>query len=275
MQKVLLKKLRDGHEIPMIGLGTWQQIEESTCIKAIKYALEIGYRHIDTADIYGNHELIKEAIKDFVREKLYITTKLWRDFLDPKKVESECDKALMQLGLDYLDLYLVHWPDRTKPLADISYEMSRLKEKGKVKSIGVSNYTISHLQDLIDQKIEVAVNQVEYHPFLNQEELLKFCTRNSIAITAYCPLARKKIFDDFDIELIAKKYSKKPNQIILRWLIQKDIIAIPKATSENHIKQNIDIFDFELSGIDMEILNNISKTRKKRIINPDFSDFEY
>nr|NGX35922.1 putative oxidoreductase [Candidatus Anoxychlamydiales bacterium] len=141
----LSKKLNDGNEIPMLGIGTWQQTDKDQCIKAIRYALKIGYTHIDTADIYGNHELIKEAIQGFPREKIFITTKLWRDFLDPKLVESECDKALMQLDLDYLDLFLVHWPDRTKPLAEISYEMSRLKDKGKVKSIGVSNYTINHL----------------------------------------------------------------------------------------------------------------------------------
>jgi len=269
------KKLRDGHEIPMIGIGTWLQTDEEKCISALKYALKIGYSHIDTADIYENHDYVKEAIKGKVREKLYITTKLWRDFLDPKLVESECDKLLLELGLNYLDLFLVHWPDRTKPLADISYQMSKLKEKGKIKSHGVSNYTIHHLQDLIDQGIKVAVNQVEYHPFLNQSSLLEFCNRHSIALTAYSPIARGEVFNDFDIQQIAKKHTKTAGQISLRWLIQKDIIVIPKATSEKHIKENFEILDFELSDEDMHKIDEIGKIRSKRLINPEFSDFEY
>lgn len=271
----LSKKLNDGNEIPMLGLGTWQQTDKKYCIEAIRFALKAGYKHIDTADIYGNHEFIEEALKGFSREKIFITTKLWRDFLDPKLVESECDKALMQLGLDYLDLFLVHWPDRQKPLAEISYEMSKLKEKGKVKSIGVSNYTINHLQELINQGIKIAVNQVEYHPFLNQQELLDFCTRHTIAITAYSPIARRKVFHDPDIIEIAKKLSKTAGQITLRWLIQKDIIAIPKATTEEHIKENLAIYDFSLSETDMQKIDHIGKLKRERLINPDFSDFEY
>ena len=272
---MLLKKLNDGNEIPMIGMGTWQQTEKDNCIKAIKYAIKTGYRHIDTADIYDNHELVKDGIKGFSREKLFITTKLWRDFLDPKLVESECDRALMELDLDYLDLYLVHWPDRTKPLAEISYEMSKLIEKGKVKSIGVSNYTINHLQELIDQGIKIAVNQVEYHPFLNQEALLNFCTRNSISVVAYSPLARSEVFNDPDIKHLSKKYSKTPGQISLRWMIQKDIIVIPKATSEKHIKDNFEIFNFELSIDDMKKIDGIGKIKPQILINPEFADFGY
>ncbi|NGX34097.1 MAG: 2,5-diketo-D-gluconic acid reductase A [Candidatus Anoxychlamydiales bacterium] len=272
---MLLKKLNDGNEIPMIGMGTWQQTEKDNCINAIKYALKVGYRHIDTADIYGNHTLVKDAIKGFSREKLFITTKLWRDFLDPKLVESQCDKALMELDLDYLDLYLVHWPDRTKPLAEISYEMSKLKEKGKVKSIGVCNYTINHLQELINQGIKIAINQVEYHPFLNQESLLTFCNRHSISLIAYSPIARGQVFQDPDILQLSKKYSKTPGQVTLKWMIQKDIVVIPKATSEKHIKDNFEIFDFEISLDDMKKIDEIHKIRPQRLINPEFSDFVY
>lgn len=272
---ILYKKLNDGNEIPMIGIGTWLQNEKDKCINAIRYALKIGYRHIDTADIYKNHEFIREAIKDFDRKKLFITTKLWRDFLDPKQVEKECDRALMELGTEYLDLYLVHWPDRTKPLDEISNEMFRLQKKGKIKSVGVSNYTIHHLEDLLKEGIKVAVNQVEFHPYLNQKELLSFCTRNSIAITAYSPLGRRKILNDPDIKPIAKKHSKTIAQITLRWLIQKDIIVIPKATSEKNIKENFEIFDFQLDDDDMKKIDEICLHRPKRIIDTDFSDFEY
>jgi len=271
----LVKKLNDGNDIPVIGMGTWQQTNKADCIEAIKYALQLGYRHIDTADIYENHLFIKEAIKGFSREKLFITTKLWRDFMQPNLVENRCDRALMELDLDYLDLYLLHWPDRTKPLAEITYQMQKLKEKGKIKSHGVSNYTIHHLQDLIDQDLKVAVNQVEFHPFLNQESLLDFCNRHSIAITAYCPLARKKVLYDPDIKEIAKKHSKSCSQVSLRWLIQKDMVVIPKSTSHEHIEEDFDVFDFQLDDDDMQKLNMIGKKRSKRLIDPEFGDFDY
>ncbi len=272
---VPIKKLEDGNEIPMLGLGTWQQTDESKCINTIKEALKIGYRHIDTADVYGNHKYIAKGIKDFDRSKLFITTKLWIELLDPKKVESICDRYLMELDTDYIDLFLIHWPNRGSPLLDVTYEMTKLKEKGKVKSVGVSNYTIHHLQDLIDQKLHVAVNQVEYHPFLNQEDLLKFCEKNAIAVTAYCPLARGIILKDPNILNMAKKYRKSPSQISLRWLIQKDIIVIPKASSHEHLKENFEIFDFEISQEDMLVIDNIGKVKRKRIIDPDIGDFDY
>jgi 2,5-diketo-D-gluconate reductase B len=272
---MLYKKLYDGNEIPMIGIGTWLQTDKEKCINAIKYSLKIGYRHIDTADIYGNHQYIKEAIEGFDREELFITTKLWKDFLDPKLVESQCDKALMQLGLDYLDLYLIHWPDRQASLDEVYSEMLKLKDKGKVKSVGVSNYTINHLQDLLNQNKKIAVNQIEFHPYLNQDAMLSFCNKHAIAITAYSPLARRKILNDPDIKQIAKKHSKSTAQISLRWLVQKDIIVIPKATSEKNIKENFEIFNFQLDEDDMKKIDQIGKTRPKRIIDPDFSDFEY
>ena len=272
---MLLKKFDDGNEIPMIGLGTWQQTDEITCTKAIKEAYEIGYRHIDTADIYENHEFVGKAIKTLPREKLFITTKLWRDFMDPKLVESEVDKCLMQLDLDYLDLYLIHWPDRTKPMADILYEMIKQKEKGKIKSVGVSNFTVNHLQDLLDQKLKFEVNQVEYHPFLNQEGLLHFCNRHAIALTAYSPIARGEVNDDPDLKSLAIKHKKTPSQIALNWLIQKDIIVIPKSSSKKHLKENFEIFNFHLEPDEIKLIDKISQIRRKRIINPDFADFEY
>lgn len=272
---MLFKKLSDGNELPMIGIGTWQQTDKEKCVNAIRHALKTGYCHIDTADIYGNHEFIKEGIKGFSREKIFITTKLWKDFLDPKLVESECDRALMELGADYLDLYLIHWPDRSKPLNEILKEMLKLKDKGKIKSIGVSNCTINHLKDFLNHNIKIVVNQIEFHPYLNQQDMLSFCNRHGIALTAYCPLARRKALNDPYIKIIARKHCKTPAQIILRWLVQKDIIVIPKATSEKNIKENFSIFKFKLDEEDMTKIDNIGKARRVRLINPDISDFEY
>jgi diketogulonate reductase-like aldo/keto reductase len=259
----------------MLGLGTWQQDDMEKCIKTIHDAFDIGYTHIDTADIYKNQSFISKAIKNKKRKDLFITTKLWIDFLDPKKVEEEIDKCLMQLDIDYIDQYLIHWPDRTKPINDVFYEMTRAKEKGKIRSAGVSNYTINHLQDLLDQKLTPDVNQVEFHPYLYQKELLDFCNHNLIAITAYCPIARGEVFKDPDIQSIAKKYKKTPSQISLNWLLLKDIIVIPKASSKDHLKENFDIFDFKLKDEDIKIIDEISYIRGKRLINPEFADFEY
>lgn len=269
------KTLLSNTKIPMLGLGTWQQDNKENCIQRVKDALEIGYTHIDTADIYQNHLFIAKAIKDKKRKDLFITTKLWIDFLDPKKVEEEIDKCLMQLDIDYIDQYLIHWPDRTKPINDVFYEMTKAKEKGKIKSAGVSNYTINHLQDLLDQKLTPDVNQVEFHPFLYQKELLEFCNHNLIAITAYCPIARGEVLKNPDILSIAKKYKKTPSQISLNWLLSKDLIVIPKASSVDHLKENFDVFDFKLKDEDKKIIDEISYKRGKRIIKPEFADFEY
>ncbi|OGN61104.1 MAG: hypothetical protein A3F40_05160 [Chlamydiae bacterium RIFCSPHIGHO2_12_FULL_27_8] len=272
--KPYLKKLEDGNYVPMIGLGTWQLTDEK-CINSVKEAIKIGYTLIDTAEIYGNLDEIAKAIKGVKREKLFITSKIYKDHLNPKIVESRVDENLNRLKTDYLDLYLIHWPDRTKPMNDVLYEMLKQKEKGKIKSIGVSNFTINHINDILKQGLKIEVNQVEYHPFLNQAELLNFCRKNFISIEAYCPLARGNILHDPIIKSFSIKYNKTSAQISLKWLIQKDIIAIPSASSKEHLKENFDIFDFEISLEDCKKIDEISFLRPKRIITGDFADFEY
>lgn len=237
MADVLIKTLNDSVEIPMIGFGTWQ-LEGDPCVKAIQMALDIGYRHIDTAHIYNNHEKVKEGIGNFPRKDLFITTKLWRDFHDPKQVESACDQSLKELGLDYVDLYLVHWPEQKKDFAEIVHQIHLLKEKGKVRSVGLCNATISHIQHLIDQKLGVSMNQIEFHPFLLQMDLLKFCKEHNIAVTAYSPLARGEVSSSEVLKEIGQKHQKTPGQVALRWLLQKEAIVIPKSSSEAHIREN-------------------------------------
>jgi 2,5-diketo-D-gluconate reductase B len=268
------KKLSDGVEIPTIGFGTWQ-LEGDICYNAIKNALEVGYRHIDTAYIYHNHSKVKEAIVDFPREELFFTTKLWREHLAVDKVEFALDLCLKQLGLEYIDLFLIHWPDSSYPLHETVKKMYEMKEKGKVRSVGVSNFTISHLQELIDNNINVSVNQVEFHPYLYQKELLEFCNKNNIALTAYSPLARGNVARDPLLQAIGKKYSKLASQVSLRWLIQKNLIVIPKGSSKSHIKENIDIFDFVLSDDDVRIIDAIHLENTQRHIAPDFHEFNH
>lgn len=263
------KTLNDGNEIPVLGLGTWQ-MEKDACLKSIPKALELGYRAIDTAYAYYNEKFIGEAIEDFPREKLFITSKLWREFHEPKKVEKICNTSLKDLGTDYLDLYLIHWPEK-KNMVEILEQMHRLKEKGKVKSVGISNATVGHLRELIKQKVPISNNQVEFHPFLNQTRLLNFCDENHITVTAYSPIAQGTVTNELTLVEIGKKHNKTPPQVSLRWLLQKGIIVIPKAFSKAHLKENLDVFNFSLTVDEMERIDAID--RNHRMVLPEFHEF--
>lgn len=271
MLSVPSKQLEDGTEIPLIGLGTWEQVEK--CTEVVKLALELGYRHIDTAQIYENHSYIREGIKGFPREELFLASKLKWDFLEPELVEPNCDKTLQELGCEYLDLFMIHWPNKEKKLSKIVETLLKLKEKGKILNVGVCNFTEHHLQDLLDDGLKVCLNQVEFHPFLYQKSLLDFCEKNKMAITAYSPLAHGEVFKDKDLASLAEKYSKTISQICLRWLIQQNMIIIPKGTSEAHLKENLDVFEFQLSSEDMDKIASLNQN--KRICMPPIQEFGY
>ena len=206
---------------------------------------------------------------------MFITSKLWKDYLYPEKIEEHCNECLRQLDTDYIDLLLVHWPDNYRPLLKIVEKMHSIKEKGKIRSVGVSNYTIHHLQDLIDEQIPVSVNQVEFHPFLYQKELLEFCNKHMIALEAYSPLARGKVFEEPVLIEIGKNHKKTPGQVSLRWLMQKNIIAVPKGSSKEHLVENQQIFDFSLSEKEMQSIDEISQKKPMRLLQPDFHEFDY
>lgn len=265
------KKLKDGTEIPLIGLGTWEQIER--CVEVVKLALELGYRHIDTAQVYGNHLQIKEGIKGFPREELFMASKLQWDFLEPELVEPNCDKTLRELGCEYLDLFMIHWPNKEKPLSKVVEKLLELKEKGKILNVGVCNFTEHHLQDLLDDGLHVCLNQVEYHPYLDQKSLLKFCTKNEMAIEAYSPLAHGEILKDSNIEKIGQKYNKSVSQISIKWLLQKGMIVLPKGSSEKHLRENLEVFDFELSEEEMKQIASLNKNHRTQL--PPIHEFDY
>ncbi len=267
-------KLSSGYEMPILGLGTWQ-LTGKKCRAAVKKAIELGYTHIDTAWIYDNQEEIGEGIEDskVKREKLFITSKVWTENLRYKDVLEQCEETLTQLGLGYLDLYLIHWPNKEIPLEETFRAFKKLVEEKKVKSIGISNFNIERVKEAkTKSKVPISINQVEYHPYLSQESLLKTCKENKIALTAYSPLARGKILDDPILIKVASEVDKNPGQVALRWLIQKEIIVIPKASSENHLKENMEIFDFELDKEQMSEINHIQI--RKRLVNPRFSEFK-
>ena len=273
-------------EIPLIGLGTWK-LEGKQCIKVVRQALDIGYRHIDTAFAYENHKEIALALRNFDREKLFITTKLGMGQVTKKlylsqvndvdvirSVEETCELALKELEVDYLDLFLIHWPDRSRPLGATLEAMRRLVETGKVRSVGVSNYTQHHLQDAYGAGLNVPFNQVEFHPYLYQKELKEFCEKHGTRLIAYRPFGKGQLLKDepfFDI--IGKKHGKTGAQVILRWIIQKNIPVIAKASSEKHLKENFNIFDFELNSLEEQNIDRLNKNF--RYCAGSWNEFDY
>lgn len=236
--------------IPLVGFGTWK-LQGDEAYEAVKTAIDTGYRLIDTAKVYGNEEAVGRAIKDsgVPREELFVTTKLWEDdFLD---VEEALATSLKKLGIDYVDLYLIHWPKSNRVAAYKAMETEQ--EKGRTRAIGVSNFTIQHLEELLANTTVIpAINQVEFNPFLNQQELLSYCNENGIVLEAYSPLSHAHKLDDERLTKLAAQYGKSPAQLMLRWAIQQGVVAIPKSGSTSRMQENFNIFDFEISDEDME-----------------------
>lgn len=259
-------KLNDGNRIPCIGFGTWQSTGEEA-YNAVLWALKAGYRHIDTAAVYGNEEMVGKAIKDskIPREELYITTKLWNDVRGYEETKKAFNESLTKLGLDYVDLYLIHWPNPVKyrqnhlEMNIESYKaMEDLVKEGKIKSIGVSNFLIHHLKDLMaSTSIVPAVNQIKLHPGLLQEEVVEFCRANDILLEAYSPLGTGKVLEAKELVDLANKYSKSVAQICIRYSLQKGFLPLPKSVNEGRIYTNADVFDFNLSDEDMKIIDNM------------------
>lgn len=247
-------QLSNDLSIPLIGFGTWQITGEDAYEATLK-ALNMGYRHIDTAMIYRNELEVGRAIADseIPREELFITTKLWND--DHENVHAAFNLSIKKLGLDYVDLYLMHWPLPTR--VDAYKEMEKIQESGRAKSIGVSNFTIIHLESFLPQvSIKPVINQVEFHPFLNQIELHKYCTENSIVLEAYSPLAHAKNIDNEKLTTMADKYDKSPAQLMLRWATQQGIVVIPKSSNEGRMKQNLESIEFDIEADDMQEMSS-------------------
>lgn len=258
--------------IPLIGLGTWELCGTS-CERIVAQALEIGYRHIDTALLYENHDAIGRAIAPYPREELFLTSKVLPEHLIEETVTQSCARALRELNVDYLDLFLLHYPDRRMNMEVILTELSSLIDAGLTRFIGVSNFTIAHLKDLLPLQFPLSVNQVEYHPYLNQRPLLTFCHQQGIRIVSYRSLGKGALTQDPIFHTIGAAHRKTAVQVCLRWLVQQHIPVIPKTTSPTHLKENFDIFDFTLTHTEMEQLSHLST--QKRFCQNKWSDFEY
>ena len=254
-------KFNNGIQIPRLGLGVYQIPPGKSTLKAVKYALKIGYKHIDTAMIYGNESDVGKALKDsdVKREDIFITTKVWNSDQGYDSTLKAFESSLKRLDLSYVDLYLIHWPIQEK-IIETWKAMIKLSNTGKVNSIGVSNYSIDELKETIQSPdIVPAINQVEFHPFLYQKDLLRFCKSNLIQLEAYSPLTRGKRLDDPNVVRIANAYDKTPAQILVRWSLQHDLVVIPKSIHEERILENSQVFDFHINKNDMEILDSLNE----------------
>ncbi|NHI92923.1 MAG: aldo/keto reductase [Candidatus Lokiarchaeota archaeon] len=249
-------ELNNGIKIPRLGLGTYSIPEI-----AISHALKIGYRLLDTARMYGNENEVGNAIRksNLTREDVFITSKVWYSNHGYDSTLKEFKKSLKALAVDYIDLYLIHWP-AGKAILDTWKALEKLYNDGLCKAIGVSNFKIEHLEKLLKEStIKPVVNQVEFHPFLYQKELMNYCLKNKILIEAYSPLTQARKLKDPKLMEIAKKYSKSSAQILIRWGLQHDIITIPRSSNNKRIEQNAEVFDFNISIADMQKLDLLNQ----------------
>jgi len=249
-----LLKLNDGHTLPRLGLGVYQM---ARCKQAVVHAINHGYRHIDTAALYGNEADVGRAVREVgvPREQLFVTTKLWNADQGYERALKAGEASLKQLGLDRIDLYLIHWPEPGKR-RDSWRALIELRKRGVARSIGVSNYTVAHLKELMaNSDVVPAVNQVEFNFFLYQRELLEFCSQHGIALVAYCPLARAHKMNDARLLKIAGKHGKTAAQTMIRWALQRGVAAIPKSSDMRRIQENANVFDFVLDTEDLRQLD--------------------
>ncbi|MDR9419637.1 aldo/keto reductase [Gracilimonas sp.] len=265
-------KTIQGVEVPEIGLGTHRLIGREGA-NIIKLALNLGYRHIDTAQSYKNEREVGEAIKrsHVSRDEIFLTTKVWHTHLEKEDVLKIAENSLRELDTPYVDLLLIHWPNPDINIEKTMEAFLSLRDQGKALNIGVANYPLKQLQELNEElAAPVFCNQVEYHPLLGQFDLLDYAAENDLLFTAYSPLAQGKVTEIPLLQELGEKYGKSPAQIALRWLIeQEQVVAIPKASTEDHLRENIDVYDFALEDDDFYAIDDLDKST--RLLDPDFA----
>ncbi|MCA2244020.1 aldo/keto reductase [Mycobacterium sp. WUMAC-067] len=279
MSKVPTIELNDGVEIPQLGFGVFQ-IKPDETASAVKTALDIGYRHIDTAEMYGNEKQVREGIRDagLDRGEVFITSKLNNGFHRPDDARRAFDQTLKALDSDYVDLFLIHWPLPTLYDGDFVSTWKVFEEfarDGRARSVGVSNFQVAHLNRLADETGTVpSVNQIEVHPYFGNDEVRAYGREHGIATEAWAPIAQGKVLDDPVIKRIAESRDKTPAQVVLRWHIQRGDIVFPKSVTPARVKSNFELFDFELDGSDMDAISALNKGESGRNgPNPDTFDY--
>lgn len=270
------KELTNGVKMPMLGLGVYKMTDRDETLQAITTALDLGYRAVDTAALYYNEEEVGEAIKhsSVPREDIFVTTKVWNSDQGYDNTLRAFETSLKKLDMDYIDLYLTHWPVKEK-YVETYRAIERLYEEKLIRVPGVSNHHEHHLKDILAScNIAPMVNQIEVHPYLSQESLRNYCAQEQIAVTAWSPLGRGNVLNDDTIIRIAHEYNVTPAQIILRWHLQNDVIIIPKSVTPSRIKENSELYHFELTKETMQQLNSVNRNERFGQ-NPDNFKFDF
>lgn len=257
-------------EIPGLGLGTWKITDREVCVDVVSSALDMGYRHVDTAQYYRNEEAVGEGVRqaDVDREEVFVATKIWIDNLVPDDVVETAQDSLDRLGMDYVDMLYVHWPAGAYSPRETLAAFEELREEGLTRYIGVSNFTGELLLEALEYA-DVAVNQVEIHPLLHQDELVETCRNNGVEVVAYSPLARGNVGGVPELMEISRKHNVSEARVALAWLVERASHPIPKASTEDHLRDNIAALDLELDSEDVRKIEGID--RRKRFISPEFA----
>ncbi|MFB6128557.1 MAG: aldo/keto reductase [Halorhabdus sp.] len=251
--------LPSGDELPVVGKGTYE-LEGETVQEPVEIALETGYTHVDTAEGYMNEPSLGEVLAEHDREDLFLTSKVLPKHLNYESVIESAKQTLADLQTDYLDLYLIHWPNPAISVRETMDAMAELKDRGLIRNVGVSNfsrYQLSATQHVSD--VPIAVNQIEFNPYFQRPELVEYCQSEGIVVEAAAPIARGEVLDDPTLQELGKKYDRTPVQIALRWAIEKDIVVLPRSTSREHIEENFDLFDFELDETDHARIDDLDR----------------
>ncbi|MEJ8574693.1 aldo/keto reductase [Microbaculum marinum] len=252
----------NGARIPALGLGTWE-LRGDQCARIVEAGLKAGYRHVDTAQGYGNETQVGEGIRasGVAREDIFLTTKIWHDNLKAGPFRAAAEESVAALGTGYVDLLLIHWPNPAVPIAETMGAMAEVRAAGLARHIGISNFTVAQIDEAVAaSEAPIVTNQIEYHPYLDQTKVREACARHGISVTAYCPIARGKVVGDPVIDPIAGRHGKSAAQVTLRWLVQQpDVIAIPRTSSPARLAENLDIDDFALSEEDMAAISGLAR----------------
>jgi len=259
----------NGARIPTLGMGT-MTLKGETCVNAVSAALKLGYRHLDTAERYGNETEVGEGLRasGIDRKDVFVTTKVYWDKLAPADFQKSFDESLQKLKLPWVDLLLIHWPSKTVPLADTMPALCAARKDGRARHIGIANFTVPLIEEAVRLATEPLVtNQIEVHPYLDQGKVIAACRKHGISLTAYCPLARGRVPGDAVLAGIGQRHGKTASQVALRWLVQQGIVVIPRSSKPERLAENMAVFDFTLSDAEMA---EIARLRRpdSRVVNP-------